>query len=410
MPNLSSKRWLMISLAFLATVINYLDRQTLSVVAPVLLDEFGMNSIDYSRVVSAFLFAYTVSNGISGPLIDRLGTRSGYALCMVWWSLSSILHVFSRGALSLGVFRFLLGIGEAGNWPAGIKVVAEWFPEQERALASGIFNSGSTIGAILAPPIVAFIVLQFGWRAAFVLIGVLGFVWLIGWLAIYRTPPGPVLNVRSPQPAVQLLRMRFVWSFVLSKIFLDPVWYFYVFWFPEYLKQVHKFNLAAIGKYAWIPFFIAALGNALGGWLSGAFMRHGIPTAKARKLAVTFCALLMLSSIPAVFSHSPWVATACVAVAMAGYTGANVTQLALTADAFPKESVASVWGFASMGAGFGGMLFTLIAGWVIQHFSYTPVFIGFGIIPLICSAILWTLTGPLPIHGHGEGIPASVIL
>src|SRR5947209_16784202 len=311
----------MISFAFSATVINYLDRQTLSVSAPVLRERFHMSNTEYSYVLFAFLLAYTIMNGVSGTLIDRIGTRLGYAACVAWWSTAAVLHVFARGALSLGVFRFLLGIGEAGNWPAGIKVVAEWFPEQERALASGIFNSGSTIGAILAPPIVAFIVLQFGWRAAFVLIGVLGFMWLIGWLAIYRTPPGPVLNVRSPQPAVQLLRMRFVWSFVLSKIFLDPVWYFYVFWFPEYLKQLHKFNLAAIGTYAWIPFFVAALGNFFGGYLSPVFLRRGMETAKARKLAVSICALLMLSSIPAVLSPSPWVAIACIAIAMAGYTG-----------------------------------------------------------------------------------------
>src|SRR5436305_1166139 len=220
------QRWLMISLAFFATVINYLDRQTLSVVAPVLLDQFHMDSVDYSRVVSSFLFAYTISNGLSGPLIDRLGTRSGYALCMTWWSLSSILHIFSRGALSLGVFRFLLGIGEAGNWPAAVKIVAEWFPEDERALASGIFNSGSSIGAILAPPVIAFIVLQLGWRPAFFIIGTLGFLWIGAWLAIYRTPPDTALHNASPHPVGELLRMRFVWSFILSKIFLDPVWYF----------------------------------------------------------------------------------------------------------------------------------------------------------------------------------------
>ena len=391
-----TQRWLMISLAFFATVVNYLDRQTLSVVAPVLLDQFHMNSVDYSRVVSAFLLAYTLMNGVSGPLIDRLGTRSGYALCMLWWSVSSMLHVFARGAFSLGVFRFLLGMGEAGNWPAGVKVVAEWFPERERALASGLFNSGSTIGVILAPPVIAFIVLRHGWRAAFLLIGALGFIWLIAWLSIYRTPGEATTSKRVPQPVLQLLRMRFVWSFTLSKIFLDPAWYFYVFWFPEYLKQVHKFNLAEIGKYAWIPFFVAALGNVLGGFLSPAFMRRGMGTANARKLAVTVSAFLMMFSIPGVLFPSPWAATACVAIAMAGYTGANVTMLAFTADAFAKESVASVWGLASMGAGFGGMLFTLMAGWVIQHRSYAPVFIGFGIIPLVCSTILWTLTGPLP--------------
>jgi MFS transporter, ACS family, hexuronate transporter len=404
------KRWLMISLAFIATVINYLDRQTLSVAAPILLDQFHMNSIAYSRVISAFMLAYTIMNGVSGPVIDRLGTRSGYALCMVWWSLSSILHIFSRGALSLGIFRFLLGMGEAGNWPAAVKVVAEWFPERERATASGIFNSGSTIGAILAPPIVALIILQLGWKAAFLIIGGLGFLWLILWLSIYHKPRGKVIDAPTRPSALQLFRLRFVWSFTLSKVFLDPAWYFYVFWFPEYLKQVHKFNLSAIGKYAWIPYFVGALGNLFGGLLSAALLRRGIPTAKARKLAYTMFSVLMLSAIIAALTTSPWIATACIAISMAGYTGANVTSLALTADAFPKESVASVWGFASMGAGFGGMLFTLIAGWLIQHYSYTPVFIGFGIIPLISTAILWVLTGPLPDRHLWQKVPASAAL
>jgi ACS family hexuronate transporter-like MFS transporter len=287
-------------------------------------------------------------------------------------------------------------MGEAGNWPAGVKVVAEWFPETERASASGIFNAGSTVGAILAPPLIAAIVLHFGWRAGFLFIGALGFAWIGIWLRTYHTPQTVRLDMRRPEPVFQLLRTRFVWTFTVAKIFLDPAWYFYIFWFPEYLKQVHKFNLAAIGRYAWIPFFVAALGNVLGGWLSGALRRNGMSLARARKLAVTMCAFLMLASIPAVLSRSAWVAVGCVAIAMGGYTGANVTMLAFSADAFAKESVASVWGLASMGAGFGGMLFTLIAGWLVQHYSYTPVFIGFGVIPSICSIILWTLTGPLP--------------
>ena len=178
----------MISLAFFATLINYLDRQTLSVAAPVLREQFHMSNVTYSRVVFAFLLAYTIMNGVSGPLIDRLGTRLGYALCIAWWSAASILHAFARGALSLGVFRFLLGAGEAGNWPAAIRIVAEWFPESERALASGIFNSGSAAGAILAPPVVALILVRFGWQYAFVLTGVLGFVWLLFWWPTYKTP------------------------------------------------------------------------------------------------------------------------------------------------------------------------------------------------------------------------------
>ncbi len=181
----------MIGLAFAATAINYLDRQTLSVAAPVLREQFHMSNVDYSRVLFAFLFAYTIMNGVSGPLIDRLGTRLGYALCIAWWSAAALLHAFARGAVSLGVFRFLLGAGEAGNWPAGVKVVAEWFPERERALASGIFNSGSAVGAILAPPIVAAILLRFGWQAAFVAVGSAGFVWLAFWWPVYRTPAAP---------------------------------------------------------------------------------------------------------------------------------------------------------------------------------------------------------------------------
>ncbi|MBV9443307.1 MAG: MFS transporter, partial [Acidobacteriaceae bacterium] len=178
----------MISLAFFATAINYVDRQALSVAAPVLIDQFHMSNVTYSRVLFAFLLSYTIMNAVSGPVIDRLGTKAGYALCIAWWSASSILHAFTRGALSLGVFRFLLGMGEAGNWPAALKIVAEWFPERERALASGLFNSGSSFGAILAPPLVAFIISRYGWSASFLLVGLFGFVWLIFWLKIYRTP------------------------------------------------------------------------------------------------------------------------------------------------------------------------------------------------------------------------------
>src|SRR5499427_5453627 len=177
----SPLRWRMIGLAFWATAINYLDRQTLSVAAPTLADQFHMSDVAYSRVTSAFLLAYTIMNGVSGPLIDRLGTRLGYGLCVAWWSAAAMLHAAARGSLSLGVFRFLLGIGEAGNWPAAVKVVAEWFPEHERAFASGVFNSGSAMGAILAPPVVAYLLLQWGWQTAFVFVGVSGMIWLVFW-------------------------------------------------------------------------------------------------------------------------------------------------------------------------------------------------------------------------------------
>ena len=395
----------MIAFVFWATVINYLDRQTLSVAAPVLRGQFHMSNVDYSRVVFAFMLAYTIMNGASGPLIDRLGTRLGYALTMAWWSLATILHAFAQGAISLGAFRFLLGMGEAGNWPAGVKVVAEWFPERERALASGIFNTGSSVGAVLAPPIVAAILLRFGWRTAFVAVGVVGLLWLLIWCPVYRTPTeardrgkkgaGANQGDDAPLPVSWLLRTRFVQSFTLAKVFMDPCVWFYTFWFPEYLKHARNFNLAEIGKYGWIPFAVGGAGNLLGGWLSSFLLSRGCTLTVARKSAVTFFAVLMLSGIPAVLVREAAISIALVSVALLGYTGSLANMLAMPADVFPKNAVASVYGLASMGSGFGGMLFTLITGWVVDHYSYTPVFIGFGILPLICATLIWTLMGRL---------------
>jgi ACS family hexuronate transporter-like MFS transporter len=386
----------MISFAFWATVINYLDRQTLSVAAPVLREQFHMSNVEYSRVVFAFLLAYTLSNGISGAVIDRLGTKVGYALCMAWWSVAALLHGFATGGLSLGIFRFLLGIGEAGNWPAGIKVATEWFPERERALASGIFNSGSAVGAILAPPIVAWILLRYGWPHAFVAVRAVGLIWLLLWLPAYRTPHAATAEIVAPPiPVRVLVRTRVVLAFTLSKIFLDPVWYFYIFWFPEYLKRARGFDMVAIGEYSWIPFAVAGAGNFMGGGLSGWLLRRGASVTVARKGAVTFFAALMTSAIGVVLVPQAWLAIALVSIAMLGYTGSLANMLALPGDVFPKNAVASVYGLASMGSGFGGMLFTLITGWVVDHYSYKPVFIAFGLLPLICVTILWLFLGEL---------------
>jgi MFS transporter, ACS family, hexuronate transporter len=390
------RRWGMIALVFWATAINYLDRQTLSVVAPVLRDQFRMSNVAYSRVVFAFMLAFTVMNGVFGPLHDRIGVRLGYALSMAWWSAASILHAFVRNAWELGVCRFLLGMAEAGNWPGAVKVVAEWFPDRERATASGIFNSGAAIASIAAPPLVVWIVRGLGWPAAFALVGASGFLWLLFWWPLYHTPP----EVRRTLPASgvpvgKLVRTRFVWSFMLSKVFFDPAWYFYAFWFPEYLKRVRHFDLVEIGKYAWIPFFVAALGNLLGGWTVALLLRRGMSLTVGRKTAFTLFGTLMALAIPAVLTSDVRVSVAMVSLAMVGYTGASANMLAMPADVFPTNLIGSVYGLASMGSGFGGMLFSLITGWVIDHYSYVPVFIGFGIAPLISVLILWTLLGPL---------------
>jgi len=388
----SRLRWVMISLAFLATVINYLDRQTLSVVAPVITEQFRMSNVDYSRVVFAFMLAYTIMNGVSGPMVDRLGTKLGYAVCVGWWSIAAMLHALARGPLSLGVFRFLLGMGEAGNWPAGVKVVSEWFPPKERAFASGIFNSGSAIGAVIAPPLVAWIVLQSGWRSAFLIVGGAGLVWLVLWLMIYSTPANVRAEVAErPVPASKLFRSKWVCMFTISKIFSDPAWYFYIFWFPQYLKSARGFDLASIGKFAWIPFLTADAGNLIGGAFSAALLHIGVPAVRARKISVLFFAALMTSAIPAVLVSNVYVSIALISTATLGYTGALANMLAMPADRFPRNTVGSVWGIASMGAGFGGMVFSLLTGWVIDHYSYVPVFIGFGILPLIAAGIVWCL-------------------
>ena len=397
----------MISLVFLATVINYLDRQTLSVSAPVLTEQFHMSNVAYSRVLFAFLLAYTVMNGISGPMIDRLGTKLGYSICILWWSIAAMLHAFARGPISLGLFRFLLGMGEAGNWPAGVKVVAEWFPASERALASGIFNSGSSIGAIVAPPLVTWIILRHGWPSAFLIVGAAGLIWLLIWSLVYHTP-AQVKNefLKPPIPAWRLLRTRWVLMFTLSKVFSDPVWYFYIFWFPQYLSKARGFDLASIGTYAWIPFLTADVGNLAGGGLAAVLLRLGVPVIWTRKAAVGFFAILMTSAIPAVLVSNAFVSIALIATATLGYTGALSNMLAMPIDSFPKNTVGSVWGIASMGAGFGGMIFSLLTGWAVDHYSYVPVFFGFGILPLIAASIVWSLPGS-PLPDDRPGRPAA---
>ena len=393
----SRLRWAMIALAFFATLINYLDRQSLSVSAPILQIQFHMSSIGYSRVLFAFMLAYTIMNGASGLLIDRLGTRFGYGLFVAWWSLCAMLNGFARGVWSLGIFRFLLGLGEAGNWPGAVKVVAEWFPAEERALASGIFNSGSSIGAILAPPVIAGLVLRFGWRSAFVAVGSLGFIWLAVWSAFYRSPaPKTDTAALTPVPSLgSLLRSRFVRTFTIAKIFVDPVWYFYTFWFPEYLFHARHFDLASIGRYAWIPFFVAGVGSVGGGLIAKGFLIFHVSLSNARKAAVTVAAAMMIMAIPAVLVQGSALSIAFVSIAMAGYTAALANMLAMPADVIPAGGVASVYGLASMGSGFGGMVFALLTGWLVQRYSYVPVFWLFGLIPLICVSILWVFMGRL---------------
>jgi MFS transporter, ACS family, hexuronate transporter len=401
------RKWLMLGFAFLATMINYLDRQTLSVMAPVLLQQFRISATSYSHIIVAFMLAYTLMNGISGRLLDRLGTKIGYGLTIAFWSSAELLHALSAGALSLGIFRFLLGLGEAGNYPAGVKLIAEWFPVEERSHASGIFNSGASIGAILAPPLLAWIMLASGWRTAFVMVALLGFLWLAGWFGVYQEPHATVAREQARRlPLGTLLRSRFLWQFTLSKVFSDPVWYFYTFWFPQYLKVAHSFSMLEIGETAWIPFFTATAGNLAGGAVFSALLRTGTKAATARRAAILIFSGLMASAVFVVDRSGAAQCIALISTATFGYSGALANLLAVPGDMFPTGAVASVWGFASMGSGIGGMIFSLVTGWLVDHYSFRPVFILFGVLPLVAAWLVWTL----PWNAEPSGLPPDTVL
>lgn len=384
-------KWIALAFAFSATIINYLDRQTLSVLAPVLLQRYSISLESYSQIIFAFMLAYTISNGISGRLLDYLGSRTGYAISIAVWSTAEMLHAVAREALSFGLFRFFLGIGEAGNYPAGVKLIAEWFPAEERSLAAGIFNSGASVGAILAPPLLAFLALRLGTEAAFLFVGLAGFVWLVAWLVVYRPQ-----NIRNQGhgnfiPLKHLVRSKFLWQFTLSKVFSDPVWYFYTFWFPQYLRTVFHFTLAEIGATAWIPFFTAAIGNLLGGAVFVVFRRLNLEVHQARRLSIVTLSTLMMGAllVPKITSSAAGIAL--ISTATFGYSGALANLLALPADVFSEKAIGTVWGIASMGSGIGGMLFSLITGWLVEKYSFKSAFFLFGLLPVISSILIWTL-------------------
>ena len=406
-PNL---RWFIVALLFLVTVLNYVDRQTLSVLAPFLRDELHMSNEDYAIVVTAFLVSYTVMQAVSGIIVDRIGTRWGFVLMFVWWSLSTTLHRWAIGVRSLAVFRLLLGIGEAGNWPGAAKAIAEWFPHRERAFAMGIFNAGSGTGALVAPPLIAYVTLHYGWRNAFVVVGLGGSVWLLAWLVLYRRPEEhPLISsdelaliVDDPDDQVtpqgprirwlQLLSFREVWGIMLARWLTDPVWWFYVFWLPEYLKRERGFTLATIGLLAWIPFLAADMGCIFGGWTSDYFIRRGWSIDKARKVVLVCSALLTIDALLVVQTKNSLFAIVLISIAVFGVQSWGTLLLAMPADLFPSNVVASVSGLSGVGAGLGGVLFTLLTGYLLDHFSYKPVLaLAAAMHPVGFLVLLWAI-------------------
>jgi ACS family hexuronate transporter-like MFS transporter len=373
-------RWIICGLLFLGVTKNYMDRQVLGVLKGPLQHEFGWNEIDYGNLVLAFQAAYAVGMICVGRLIDRLGTRVGYAVAMIFWSLASMAHAFASSFTAFIVARSALGFGESGVFPASIKCVAEWFPKKERALATGVFNAGSNIGAIVTPLIVPWVAAHLSWRWAFLLTGALGFAWLILWVLLYRKPEQhPLCSAEersyiqsdAVEPAARikwkrLLPLRQTWAFAAGKFMTDPIWWFYLFWIPDYLQRGHGLHLTQIGLPILVIYVISDLGSIAGGWLSSALILRRFSVNAARKWAMFLCALCVVP-IASVFRVSGlWPATLLIGLAAAGHQGFSANLFTLSSDLFPARAVASVVGIGGMAGALGGMLIAVIVGHVLQ--------------------------------------------
>lgn len=416
-PNL---RWLICGLLFFGSFVNYIDRGTIAILAHHLQRLFQWTEVDYGWIVFAFQLSYAIMMVLSGGVIDWLGTRVGYALSMAWWSIAAMAHALARGVLSFAAARFLLGAGEAGNFPASIKAVAEWFPKRERALATGIFNAGTNIGAVAAYPLVGWLLLKWGWRAAFVGTGSLGLLCLVVWLAMYRRPrqhpwirESEIREIESAHdedqpssaeriPWLSILRYREAWGFTLGKFMTDPIWWFYIFWLPKYLIEVRHFSIARLELFGMIPFLAAAPGSIAGGWLSGFLIRRGHSINVARKVAMLVCALSMPAGILAVFATSPWTALALISLATSAHQGWSANLYTLVSDMFPQKDVASVVGVGGAAGAAGGMIIAPLAGYLLQGFhSYVPLFIITGVMhPSALGLIHGLIPKIAPVRSH----------
>jgi len=405
-------RWLIALWLTLSTILNLVDRQTLSILAPLLRDKFHLSVEGYSHVVTAFLISYTVMYTVGGRVVDWVGERVGMAACILWWSLCTMATALAQGGLSLGAIRFLLGLGEPGNYPAALRATTRWFPKEERGLPIALFSSGSAIGNVIAPPLVAAVTLTFGWRAAFVLPGALGLVWLAVWLAIYRVPaeyPGisreelarlEPEQAAAPAPWHSLLGNRSVLALVLSRFVSDPVWYFYIFWIPEYLKRERGFTLSDIGMYAWIPFVAGALGGMFWGHAADSLIRRGLPAVKARSRILYISAAMAPLGMLTSQVHSA--ATAILLIAIMAFVVYSwfINTAAMIPDVVPENSVGSVLGLMGTAGSFGGVLFTPLVGFLVAHYSYTVVFVLAGSMHVTGALILWALRRNLVQPAH----------
>lgn len=399
-------RWRVCAMLLAATTINYTDRQVLGVLAPFLQTHFGWTEIDYSNIVIAFEAAYAIGLLCAGAIIDKLGSRIGYALAIGVWSLAAMGHSLASGVVSFATARFALGLGESGNFPAATKTVAEWFPKRERALAVGIFNAGSNFGAIIAPLMVPVMTVAFGWQSAFLFTGILSASWVTVWLIWYRRPEEQSAlsdreraYIRSdpPEPTARvpwshIIRHRQAWAFIAAKFMTDPVWWFFLFWLPKFLHAQYGLNLKGLGLPLIAVYVMADLGSIFGGWIAGRFARRGWSVNRARKSAMAICALAVVPIMFAAHASHLWLAVALIGLATAGHQGWSANVYTLTSDMFPRQAVASVVGIGSFGGVVSGMLVARLTGDLLQSTgSYIPLFVLAGSAYLLALLVVHLL-------------------
>jgi ACS family hexuronate transporter-like MFS transporter len=403
-------RWWIVWTLFFSTVTNYISRQTFSVLAPLITAQYHLTHTELAKILGAFQVSYALTWLLGGIFLDVVGTRLGLALAVIFWSVVNILTVSASSVFGFASFRFLLGIGEGFNWPGASKTVAEWFPSEERSLAVAIFDSGSSVGGAVAALVIPLIAVAFGWRAAFVFSGLLGFVWLAVWLRVYhpldrhpRVTPAEVALIRAGQDApvasqergierwLKLARNRNVWGIVVGRALTDPIWWFYVFWLPQYLSDARGFSLKRIALFAWLPFVAADIGNFTGGLISGYCIRKGLSVVRARMWVCVISCLPMLAGIPAARVHSVYAALLLICFALWGYASWSTMGLTLPSDLFPHDVVATVTGLSGLAAGLVSTVFTMAVGILVDRFSYAPAFLVAGLMPLFATAFLLLL-------------------
>lgn len=383
-------RWRISALLFFAATINYLDRQVISILKPTLETELGWTEIDYGWIVFAFQAAYAVGYLGVGWFLDRVGTRIGFMICVTVWSFAAMGHSLARTVTGFSAARMMLALGESGSTPAIIKTIAEWFPKKERAFATGINNAGANIGALLAPILVPWLTLSFGWEWAFIVTGALGFIWLVFWFLFYRRPEEhPNLSKQEfdyihsdpPEEKVEvswfrLLFLRQTWAFILGKFMTDPIWYVFLFWIPDFLHKKHNLGLKDFGLPLFAVYVIADLGSIVGGWISSALIGRGWALNPARKTAALICAFAVVPIIFASQVSSLWAAIIIIGIAGGAHQGWSANIFTMISDVFPKPLVASVVGISGTAGAVGGMLIALLVGWILETTgSYLIIFV-----------------------------------